>query len=70
MSRFTRKQRLKIALGGFLSLIGFAVLILTLLVVTETMEVENVLKSDLLVSVMAVIGSLDVLAGIMLLRSR
>lgn len=70
MPRFTSKQRLKIALGGFLSLIGFAVLILTFLVVTKTIDIENVLKSDLLVSVMAVIGSLDVLAGILLLRSR
>lgn len=70
MSHFTRKQRFKIALGGFLSLIGFVVLIFTLLVVTKTIDVENVSQSDLLVNVMAVIGSLDVVAGMLLLRSR
>jgi hypothetical protein len=70
MSHFTRKQRFMIALGGFLSLIGFVVLIFTFLVVTKTIDAENFLQSDLLVNVMAVIGSLDVLAGIMLLRYR
>jgi len=70
MSYFTRKQRLKIALGGFLSLIGFVVLIFTFLVITKTVNVENISQSDLLVNVMVVIGGLDVIAGIMLLRSR
>jgi hypothetical protein len=70
MSYFTRKQRFKIALGGFLSLIGFVVLIFTFLVITKTVNVENISQSDLLVNVMVVIGGLDVLAGIMLLRSR
>lgn len=70
MSSFTPKQRVKIALGGFLLFIGFVVLIFTLLVVTEKIEVANVLKPELLVSVIAVIGFLDILAGIVLLRSR
>ena len=70
MSYFTRKQRLKIALGGFLSLIGFVVLIFMFLVITKTVNVENISQSDLLVNVMVVIGGLDVIAGIMLLRSR
>jgi hypothetical protein len=70
MSYFSRKQRFKIALGGFLSLIGFVVLIFTFLVITKTVNVENISQSDLLVNVMVVIGGLDVLAGIMLLRSR
>jgi len=42
MSYFTRKQRLKIALGGLLVLIGLVVLILTFVVVTKTIDVENV----------------------------
>ena len=70
MSYFTRKQRLKIALGGLLVLIGLVVLILTFVVVTKTIDVENVSQSDLLVNVMAVIGGLDVIAGIVLLRSK
>lgn len=70
MSHFTSKQRLKIALGGFLLIIGFVVLIVTFLVVTKTINVENVLQPGLLVNVMAVIGGIDVLAGVLLLHSR
>ncbi|TET64040.1 hypothetical protein E3J49_05160 [Candidatus Bathyarchaeota archaeon] len=68
MSYFTGKQRLRIGLGGFLSLIGFLVFILTFLVVTETVN-EDVLPSGFLIGVMAVIGILDVVAGVILLRS-
>jgi len=70
MPYFTRKQRFKIALGGFVSLVGFIVLTFTFLVITKTITVENILQPDLLINVMAIIGGLDVLAGIMLLRSR
>lgn len=70
MPYFTRKQRFKIALGGFVSLIGFLVLTFTFLVITKTMDVENILQPDLLINVMIIIGGLDVLAGIILLWSR
>lgn len=70
MSYFTRKQRLKIALGGFVSFIGFVILALTVLVVTKTIDAENILQPGLLVGVMVVIGVLDIIAGILLLRSR
>jgi hypothetical protein len=70
MPYFTRKQRFKIALGGFVSLIGFSVLVFTFLVITKTMDVENILQPDALINIMIIIGGLDVLAGIMLLRSR
>ena len=70
MPYFTRKQRFKIALGGFVSLIGFLVLTFTFLVITKTMDVENILQPDLLINVMIIIGGLDVLAGIILLLSR
>jgi len=39
-------------------------------VITKTITVENILQPDLLINVMAIIGGLDVLAGIILLRSR
>lgn len=71
MSYFTRKQRLKIALGGFLSFVGIAVLIVTFLVATEIID-GDVLQSNfghVLVGAVVVIGSLDVLGGILLLRS-
>jgi hypothetical protein len=70
MPYFTRKQRFKIALGGFVSLIGFLVLTFTFLVITKTMDVENILQPDLLMNIMIIIGGLDVVAGIILLRSR
>ncbi|MCK4439953.1 hypothetical protein KAU85_03105 [Candidatus Bathyarchaeota archaeon] len=70
MPYFTSRQRFKMALGGFLLLIGFVVLIVTFLVVTKTVDVENVLQPDLLVNVMAVIGGIDILAGVLLLRLR
>jgi hypothetical protein len=52
------------------SLIGFLVLTFTFLVITKTMDVENILQPDLLINIMVIIGGLDVLAGIILLRSR
>jgi hypothetical protein len=70
MPYFTRKQRLKIALGGFTSFIGFIILALTILVVTKTIDAENIFKPSLLIGVMVSIGVLDVLTGILLLRSR
>jgi hypothetical protein len=70
MPYFTRKQRFKIALGGFMSFIGFIFLTLTILVITTRIDIENILQHGLLVDVIAVIGVLDVLAGILLLRLR
>ena len=70
MPYLTCKQRFKIALGGFVSLVGFVVLAFTFLVITNTISVESILQPDLLINVMVIIGGLDVVAGIMLLRSR
>jgi len=68
MPYFTRKQRFKIALGGFILFTGFLVLIFTFLVITKMINVENALQPNLLVNVMAFIGILDLIAGILLLR--
>jgi len=70
MPYFTPKQRFKIALGGFMSLVGFIILALAVLVITETIEIESILQSGLLVGFIVVIGVLDVLTGILLLRFR
>jgi len=51
-----------------MSFIGFAILVLTILVITKTVDVENILQPSLLVDVLVVIGVLDILAGILLLR--
>ena len=68
MPYFTPKQRLKIALGGFLSFVGFIVLVLAVLVITKTIDPETILQSGLLAGFMVLISVLDVLAGILLLR--
>jgi hypothetical protein len=70
MPYLTQKQRFKIALGGFISLVGFIILALAVLVITETIEIENILQSGLFVGFIVVIGVLDVLTGILLLRFR
>ena len=73
MSNLTPKQRLKIALGGFLSFIGLAVLIFAFLVAIQQDTVRDIVQSDfarMLIGVTVVLGSLDILAGILLLRSR
>lgn len=70
MRYFTGEQRLKIALGGFISFIGFIVLVLTVSVMTGTIDTENASQPRLLIDFMVVIGVLDVLAGILLLHSR
>jgi len=68
MPNFTPKQRFRIALGGFISFIGFIVLVMAALVITETIDIENILQHNLLAGVMAIIGILDLLAGVLLLR--
>ncbi len=70
MPYYTRRQRLKIALGGFILFIGFIVLILIVFVMARTIDTENTLQLGLLINFLVVIGVLDILAGILLLHSR
>ena len=70
MPHFTSKQRLKIALGGFLTLVGFSIITLTVLTITKTLDVESVLQPNLLLSLTTAMGVLDIIAGILLLRSK
>ena len=68
MPNFTPRQRFRIALGGFISFIGFIILVMAALVITETIDIENILQHNVLAGVMAIIGILDLLAGVLLLR--
>jgi len=70
MPHFTSKQRLKIALGGFLTLVGFSIIALTVLTMTKTLDVESFLQPNLLLSLTTAMGVLDIIAGILLLRSK
>lgn len=53
-----------------MSFIGFIILALAVLVITNKIDTENVLQHGLLIDIMAIIGVLDVLVGILLLRLR
>ena len=68
MSHFTRKQRLIIAFGGFLFFVGFMVLAMVILAATNIIDIENLLQFGFLKEILIVIGVLDVVAGILLLR--
>lgn len=51
-----------------MSLVGFIILALAVLVITKTVDIEKVLQHGLVVDVLVIIGVLDVVAGILLLR--
>ena len=70
MSYFPLKQRLKIALGGFLSLAGFIILLLALLTTTGTVNLENVVKTEFIVAVAVIVGILDIICGFLLFRKK
>ena len=68
MSYFTRKQRSIIAFGGFLFFVGFTVLALAILAATNIIDIEHLLQFGFLKEILIVIGVLDIVAGILLLR--
>jgi uncharacterized membrane protein len=61
MPSFSLKQRLKIAIGGFVSFVG-------LMMLTRTVNLESVMQNELIVAVVAIVGILDVICGFLLLR--
>jgi uncharacterized membrane protein len=70
MPSFSLKQRLKIAIGGFVSFVGFMILLLAFLTVTRTVNLESVMQNELIVAVAAIVGILDIICGFLLLRKR
>jgi uncharacterized membrane protein len=70
MPYFPLKQRLKIALGGFVSFVGFMILLFALLTVTKTVNLESVVKNELVVAVAVIVGILDIICGFLLFRKR
>jgi uncharacterized membrane protein len=68
MPSFSLKQRLKIAIGGFVSFVGLMMLLLAFLTVTRTVNLESVMQNELIVAVVAIVGILDVICGFLLLR--
>ncbi|MGD8566246.1 MAG: hypothetical protein PVF96_07865 [Candidatus Bathyarchaeota archaeon] len=70
MPYFTMKQRLTIALGGFLTSVGLTLLILKILDITGKINIDQVLEANLVIIsiIIAIVAIFDVLAGIILLR--
>jgi hypothetical protein len=70
MPYFSLKQRLKIALGGFVFFIGLMLLIFAVLTMTRAVNLESVMQNEIIVAVAAVVGVLDVVCGFLLFQKR
>ena len=70
MPYFTLTQRAKIALGGVISASGFLLLVLTFLSLSGGLDPNEIMGRNLLMTLLAVIGVLDIISGVALLRSR
>jgi uncharacterized membrane protein len=68
MPYFPLKQRLKIALGGFVSFIGFMLLIFAVLTTTRTANLESIMQNGFIVAVAIIVGILDIICGFLLFR--
>jgi uncharacterized membrane protein len=68
MPYFPLKQRLKIALGGFVSFVGFMILVIALLTTTRAANFESVVTNEFIVAVAVIVGILDIICGFLLIR--
>ncbi len=59
-------QRLKIALGGFISIIGLIILLSVILSITGTIDFKSVFQNEIMVGAVLFIGFLDVFCGFFL----
>ena len=63
---FSTSQRLKIALGGFVSFTGFTILVAVILTATGAADMQSVFQNEVMVGGVAFMGFLDVLCGLLL----
>ncbi len=66
MPTFSKTQRLRIAIGGFVSFIGFLILIAALLTATGATNLETVFQNEFVVATIGIVGIADVFCGITL----
>lgn len=66
MPTFSSAQRLRIALGGFVSFIGFLILIAVFLTATGAANIESVFQNEFLVTALGLVGIMDVFCGFIL----
>jgi hypothetical protein len=67
MSRLSTPQRLKIALGGFVSFIGVAVLSLAVLTLTDSADLPAVMQGNVALVAISVVAALDIGTGLLLI---
>ena len=66
MSTLSTTNRLKIALGGFVSFTGFIILILVVLTGTGAADLSAVFQNEFLLTAILALGFLDIFCGILL----
>ena len=66
MPYLSRKQRIVIAFGGFVFFAGFLTLVLSILVAVNVIDTENILQIALLRELLALVGVLNILTGVLL----
>jgi hypothetical protein len=63
LSTLSTRDRLKIALGGFVSFSGFIVLIMVFLSATGAADMNSVFQSPVMIGAAAFLGGLDIICG-------
>ena len=58
---------MKTALGGFISFIGFIILVSVFLTGTNATDIRSVFQDEITIGVVALIGFLDVFCGFLLI---
>jgi hypothetical protein len=66
LSTLSTNQRLKIALGGFISFTGLIILVAVVLSATGATDLQSALQTNVLIGAVALLGVLDVLCGLLL----
>ena len=67
MPIFSISQRLKIALGGFTSLIGFIIILCATLSATKSADLELIFQNALAIVIASVVGALNIGCGLLLI---
>ncbi len=66
MPTFSTAQRLKIALGGFVSFTGLAILACTILTLTGAANLASIFQDAVSAIIVTIVGGLDVACGLLL----
>ena len=66
LSALSTSQRLKTALGGFISFTGAIILVIVILTAIGAADMKSLVQSGVMVGAVAVLGFLDVFCGILL----